>query len=170
MRLKRLIFYCTTFVAGICLQVMWPLDLSPFGVSPHFLLIATIYLALIRGAMIGEMFGFFWGLSADGMSVELFGSQAFLLTLVGYISGKLNRQLDESKPWAQFVFVFLISILYFVGLYGMYHIFTEPGRRIGVTSLILHPVINALLAPIIFLILRLWVQLWFPKSHLRLKL
>lgn len=166
--MKKILFYSITFVLGICLQVVVPKIFSPFGFSPQFLLILTMYIALIRGPVIGQTMGFLWGLSADGISVALFGSQALLLTIIGFISGKFNKTLDESKSGAQIMFVLMLSCLYFVGLYIVYHIFAEPGRYISIMSLIFHPLINALLAPIIFWFFRKWIQMWFPKSDSRI--
>ncbi|MFH1378712.1 MAG: rod shape-determining protein MreD [bacterium] len=168
--MKKNIFYVVTFLIGISLQVVVPKLFSPFGFTPQFLLILTMYIALIRGPVVGELMGFLWGLSADGISVALFGSQALLLTIIGFISGKMNKTLDESKSWAQIMFVLMLSCLYFIGLYIVYHIFAEPGRHISITSLIFHPLINALLAPVIFWFFKHWVQWWFPKSSLRIKL
>lgn len=168
--MRKPIFYIITFIIGICLQVVFPKIFSPFGFAPQFLLIMTMYMALIRGPVVGQTLGFFWGLSADSISVALFGSQALLLTVVGFVSGKMSKKLDESKPWAQIIFVLLLSCMYFIGLYGVNVIFAEPGRHIKITSLLFHPLINALLAPIIFWLFKIWIKLWFPKSSVRIRL
>ena len=170
MNFKKTFFYVSTFIIILCVQIMGSRVFAPFGITPNYLLILTIYFSLIRGPLIGEMLGFFWGLGADSITVELFGAQAFLLTVVGFLSGRMSRKLDESKPWALMIFVFCMSVLYFAGLYVLNRIFAVAGRNIGFAVLIFNPLLNALLAPFIYWITRQWVQLWFPKSRLRLKL
>lgn len=167
--MRKFIFYLITFVVGVCIQVMGSKFFVPFGIAPNYLLIFTIYFSLIRGPLVGETLGFFWGVSADGITAELFGAQAFLLTCIGFLSGRMSRKLDVSKPWAQIIFVFLMSALYFAGLFMLYYIFAEAKRTIGFSVMIFHPLMNALLAPAIYWIIRKWVQAWFPKGHLRLK-
>jgi len=162
--IRRILFYIVLFAVGICLQVMWPMRFAPFNVGPHFLLILTIYIALMRGPLVGETMGFLWGLSADGISVTLFGSQAFLLTLIGFISGKMSRNLDESKPWAQIIFILAMSVMYFGGLYALFRIFIGADRRIGAAFLVVHPIINALLAPVVFWLVGRGANLWFSGS------
>jgi rod shape-determining protein MreD len=168
--MRKFLFYSVTFAAGIALQIVGPKVFSPFGINPHYLLIMTLFFSLVRGPLVGETLGFLWGLSADSISVELFGAQAFLLAIVGFIGGRMNKTLDESKPWAQIVFVFIMSLIFILGLYGLYQMFAERERHISIFIVLIHPFMNAVLAPAIFWVLRIWVQIWFPKSRQRIRL
>lgn len=66
--------------------------------APHLLLIATCFLALRRGPVAGEVFGYLAGLGLDSFSPAGFGSQALGLALVGFLIGRISRRFHEGNP------------------------------------------------------------------------
>jgi rod shape-determining protein MreD len=149
--MKKFILYSILFIAGLLMQFGWVKYISPQGYSPNFLLVSLIFIALIRGPLEGQLLGFAWGLSWDAMSTEMFGCHAFLFTCLGYLTGILSRQWDESKVSAQMFLVFAISIFFLLGMKILYAIF---GGGVFVYSFNyltgIQLLLNVIIAPVIF--------------------
>ena len=132
-------------------QFAWAKYFSPYGLSPNFLLVCLIFIGLMRGPLESELLGFAWGLSWDALSIEMFGCHAFLFTFLGYSSGLLARQWNESKVSAQMILTFTASIFFLVGMKVVYAIFGAGESIYSLNYLTCsQPIYNVLIAPIIF--------------------
>ncbi|MFH1368606.1 MAG: rod shape-determining protein MreD [Elusimicrobiota bacterium] len=149
--MNRLIVYGGVFFAGLVIQFSFTQFFSIAGLSPNFLLIILIYIGLIYGPMPGQVFGFAWGLAWDIMSLDLFGSHAFLLTCAGFGSGLLSKKWNESKFSAQAVLVMVASVLFIFGKYLLYQIFSMGEHKFAVNYITaLQPFYNMLITPVVF--------------------
>jgi len=142
------------FAAGIAVEWFWSTHLPVFGLSPRVLLILTIAAASCGGSVVGQCYGFFWGLFLDVLSAHTFGAGALALTLVGYCVGNLRRQMDVSSPPSQVMVVCFTSVAYglFVGLMGL--VFERHFYWPGWNVLVGGTLYNGLVAPVLFALTR----------------
>lgn len=165
---KKLIFYITSLIGIIILNIVVDRTISIFGVSPNIILITVIFVALVKGTVFGEMFGFLCGLAADTLSVGLFGANGFSFTLIGFMSGLMSRKLDISQPKAQVVFVFVLSMVYMMILFVIYSVFSDAEGIFSAKNLWFSPLLNAFCAPPVYWFFKKWMRLWFPRERLHL--
>jgi rod shape-determining protein MreD len=95
------------------------------GILPNFILIATVYLGLSKGKMSAQLMGFFFGLTWDAFSTDVFGVRAIMLTIIGYCSGALSKDFDKDQVFAQVTLVFGACIVYWLGFSALYFIIPE---------------------------------------------
>jgi len=146
-------YYLLLYLCGIIVQFGWGQYLNINGLAPNFILILTIMLGLIRGSMAAQTMGFMWGLSWDIVSVGMFGSNSFTLTLVGFLSGKLSHKWDESKFESQMLIAFIGSAFYWTCLYSVYYIFSPGETALKLTAKnMVQLFVDAFAAPFVFAI------------------
>lgn len=149
--MRRFLFYSLTFIIGIVLQFSWAKYFAPYGLAPNVILVMLIFVGLIHGSFAGELLGFAWGLSWDALSVDLFGSHAFLFTCIGYAAGKLSRKWNESKIITQMVLTGVASFLFIVGMALVYQVFGPSGNQFRLNYVtVLQVLYNMLIAPFLF--------------------
>lgn len=149
----RILYYIIVFIGGVVLQFGLSQYAAPHGIFPNILLTSLIFIGLLRGPLAGELLGFSWGLAWDALSVETFGSHALLFTLMGYLSGRLSRQWDESKIITQMVITGLASLAFWAGKLIIFALFGSAAESGSVTALAGFQVLaNMIISPIIFIL------------------
>ena len=91
------------FIGAMFVQWWWNTHFAYWGAAPQFLLVLTILIAARRGAVLGMLAGFGWGLYLDVARAELFGASALTLTLAAYFVGIIRRFWVSSGPARQIV-------------------------------------------------------------------
>jgi len=87
------------------------------------------------------------------LSVDLFGSHAFLFTCLGYLAGQLNRKWDESKVFNQMLITLGASVFFWMGMYVLYQLFGSSEYRFGINYIMfLQPFYTMLISPVMFFI------------------
>jgi len=157
---KKFLFWFSTIFICFAFQILSSSALSIFGVFPNFLILSTIFFALYYGPLRGTILGFIWGLFADSSSICIFGSQTFMLTLIGYVSGRFQRKIDEEKPIAQMGLVLLMSIFYVWGLIFFESLFTNSSERLRSEISFIQPVYSTVMSPLFFWLLMRWKSLF----------
>ncbi|MCL2388784.1 MAG: rod shape-determining protein MreD [Elusimicrobia bacterium] len=99
----------------------------PFDVYPNFILVVIIYMGLTRGTMTAQTFGFILGITWDMFSTDVFGSRAFMFTIVGYFVGKFSKDLHASNIPAQMILTFCASVIVWLGL-GLVYLASSPAE------------------------------------------
>lgn len=161
---KNIFFWFLTILFCTILQIILSKPLSIQTAYPHLLLLSTIFFAVRGGAGAGEWTGFVWGILADVASISLFGSQTFMLTLIGYLCGRLQGKIDEEKPMAQMGLVFLMSLFYIVGLLIFENVFSlETRHHLDLWIIIVQPIYSTLVSPLFFWLLTIWCS-WLHKT------
>jgi rod shape-determining protein MreD len=158
--MRRLFFGLLTLFIGMLFQLVCSRYLSIYGASPQVLLLFVVAIGFIYGPMMGETLGFFWGLMSDSMGVSMFGMQALLLTLAGYISGSLRRRVASERLSAQMVIAVIATFFYNVGASTLYQMFEEGGGRNSIFSFTVEAVINALFVAAVFSLTERWIYIW----------
>jgi rod shape-determining protein MreD len=134
--------------------------------SVQWILIAVLHMGLSRGPWAGEWLGFVCGLFIDASSMGLLGVHAILYSLAGYAAGMFRRQLDSSKMWTQAIFAWMASFVYFA-LYLVMERFFSISEGSFQWAFLTVPLINALLAPVVFRAMDAWTEAWdmTPVDH-----
>ena len=150
--MKRAFRLALLFVLGFLFDWWWRRYLSIGGLSPDWLLVATVALSGLQGPVYGQSFGFPWGLGLDTLAVRLFGGRALLFTLTGFIVGSARRQTDLSGPGSQFVMMALITVAYALALGVVGAVFGPGFLWPGWKAFLFLPLFNAAAAPFVFIV------------------
>jgi len=105
-----------SFILLIIISVLIQTTILPYFhlqmFQPNIPLICTIYYGLFAGFFHGYLFGFFVGILVDAFSGGIFGISAFILTILGGISGNINRWVIIYDIKTQITVLFLGTIFH----------------------------------------------------------
>ncbi len=83
--------------AAIVIATILQVGVAPYmaigGVTPNFLLLVVVTLALTTGPTEGAAYGFFAGLLFDLVGTGPVGPMALVLAITGYLAGLLHEQM-----------------------------------------------------------------------------
>jgi rod shape-determining protein MreD len=144
------------FVAAI-VQVSILSQINLFDGVPDLLLVTLVAVALLRGAVVGAVGGFFAGLIVDTASLGTLGLTSLVLTLAGYWIGRYGETTGRDRAHAPFLSVAVVTVLYQLGLLVVHFVLGESAPAGAVVrSLVPAIVLNLILtAPIYALVRRL---------------
>lgn len=156
------LFGILTFLAGWLIQAAYLYVFRFAETGPNWLLLCTLALGAMGQTNLAQTLGFFWGLSLDVFGMSLFGSQGWLLALAGYASGQLSRQLNAEKLVTQEALAFFGTSYFWIGLYMFESIFRwgEVPRLPGAGIVLTEYMLNALVAPLVFMVMVKWLDVW----------
>ncbi len=98
-----------------------------FDINPDFLLIIIILHSLNYGEYKGVWFGFIIGLLEDALSGTLFGLNAFIFTLISWLTGVYKRYIFISDIVAFIIYIILATIIKYIFYILFYWIFKKSG-------------------------------------------
>ena len=144
------------FLLAMVAHWLWSSHMTVWGLAPQLLLVLTVAVAARRGPIAAMSFGFCWGLFLDMLSARLFGANALALTLVGYGTGSVRRQIDVTGLAPQCMIVLFMTWAYFLllGLLGL--VFSKSFAWVGWTPFLLDPFYNVLVAVAAFIFWDPW--------------
>lgn len=164
--MKRALFFITTILLGIVFHVFCEWYLSFFyNVGPQALLLLVLAIGFLCGPLTAETLGFVWGLISDAMGVSVFGMNALLLPLAGYIAGQLRRRVASERPAAQVAIAFFGTILYGGGVQILLGLFEPSASRSLLPSVLIGGVMNVLLVTAVFWAVERWVDAWMIHTE-----
>lgn len=162
----RVLYIAVTIFVGVLVQSLATHYLSLGGATPQILLLLTVAHGFLFGPMMGQGVGFLFGLASDAMGVRLFGINALLFTIVGYLSGTLRRRVASERNSAQLVIAIVATIFYALGVMGVHRMFDEVGGRVSFVHFILNAVFNMLFANLAFYLTERWIDWWgLEREH-----
>ncbi len=147
-------------VVAVLLQTAVAPNFRILGANPDFALVIVVSVALVTGAEVGAVFGFFTGLFVAIALMEPFGLSAFVFVLVGFLVGRYAETADLSAGVAPLFSAFVATLLANVLFATAQYLLARQVPlgfflgRVLVPSLIL----NTLLAAPIFLVVRYWLR------------
>ena len=142
------------FVAAVA-QVSVFAQLHVFGAVPDVLLVTLVCLALLRGAVVGAVGGFFAGLVVDTASIGTLGLTSLVLTLAGYWIGRYGETTGRDRAHAPYLSVAVVTVLYQFGLLVMHFVLGESAPAGAVVrSLVPAIVLNLILAGPLYALVR----------------
>jgi len=163
---RRAAFWAATVAGCYILQVVFLPLVALRGVTPNLMLLAVLYFAVHRGPAAGVWLGFSWGILSDVAGLSLFGSQAFILTAIGYGAGRLQGKVDEEKYPAQVVLVLAASLAHVAGVACLEAIFEGSVQRWRAAVSAAQPLYSVFICPLVFWLLKLW-QKAFLRQEVR---
>lgn len=157
--ITSVIIYIVLIVLQFVLPKYVPANLWLF--YPNFILIFVVYVALNTGAMKGQLTGFFYGLTWDILSTDIFGVRALSFTIAGFIAGKFNKNFNKNQPLTQIIVTAIGLIVTQLTVDFVYVVMPlkDTAQYISGIDLsflpLLNILINLILAPIVFKIFSL---------------
>ena len=165
---RKSLFWILTVLLVFLLQVTISDRISIYGAAPNLFVLSTIYFAIRGGPLAGEILGFIFGLINDVTSVSVFGSQTFMMILIGYLAGRLERKVDEEKYSAQMALVLLMSFVNLLGILFWETLFGGVPQRFRDKFMILVPIYSTVICPALFWGLMRWGA-FFRRAGLKNK-
>lgn len=157
------------FVAAI-LQVSIVGSIQIAGGTPDLVLVTLVAIALLRGAIVGALAGFFVGLVLDTAYLGRLGETSLLLTLAGYWIGRYGETTGRDRSHAPLLSVAVITILYAAGALALHVVLGDAvdARTVLLDALIPAVLLNLLLTfPVYALVRRvLGRPEWSPEVRL----
>ncbi len=150
----------STLLVAVLLQTTVAPNIRILGANPDFALVIVVCVALIKGAELGAVFGFFTGTLVAIALMEPFGLSAFVFVLVGYFAGRYVETADLSAAFAPLVAVFLATVLANV-LFAVAQFLLArevPLDLLFLRVLLPSLVLNTLLAAPLYLVVRAWLR------------
>lgn len=141
-----LIILCTVLVEFAILS-----NIIILPAVPDIVLLVLLYFSVLNGKVFGESMGFFSGMFIDFLSGAPFGFNCLFRTVIGYIAGFLNQNIN----YTGFIIPALIGLLgtitkaFLIWLTSLFYTKIIPYDIIS-TSFIFELIINTLLSPVIF--------------------
>jgi len=122
----RLLCYGALVVSALVLQLT-VLDTLPFpgGIAPDLVLLVIVAIAVTRGPLPGVVSGFSGGLALDlaPPAVHAVGAYAMVFCLIGYLCGRVAREIERSA-------VLPLAVMALGGLAGSF-LYTVVGVTFG---------------------------------------
>ena len=108
-----------TSLTLILIQIMFGPQLGVVDAHPNFMLLLACVWGLSRGSKSGVIAGFLSGIIYDLLVSTPFGLMTFALSLAGFLSGIIQRNVIASEPRFALVILFGLSILveFIVGIF-----------------------------------------------------
>ncbi len=164
---SRILFVLLTAAGGWVFQTVF-LYLVPTALpTPHWLLLATLAMAS-RGRVPEAMaVGFFWGLALDVYGMTAFGTQAWLLALVGFGAGAWSKELNPEKLFTQEALAFAGTAVFLSGVVVLGWFFrpTSAPGHVGLGLAAAQVFLNGLVAPAVFWGVTAWIGFWGFSSR-----
>lgn len=104
----------TILILAFLLQLMFLDNIKISGSKPDLLIALVVFFAIFFGPGAGVEAGLVSGLLKDTYSLDIFGVNVVLLSLVGFIVGSLGPKLFRESKLTQLLLVFTFSVLYMI--------------------------------------------------------
>jgi rod shape-determining protein MreD len=143
------------FVAAL-LQVTLCASLDVAGGVADVLLLTLLSIALLRGAVVGSIAGFFGGLLVDVLTLDTLGVTALLYALAGYWAGRYGETTGRDRSHAPLLTVLAATVVLAYAGYGLHFLLGEElsARRALFETLLPALVLNLLVARPVYALCR----------------
>ena len=141
---------------AVVLQISIASGIDILNGRPDLLLVTLVAVALLRGAVVGAVAGFFAGLVLDTATLSTLGLTSLLLTLFGYWIGCYGETTGRDRAHAPFLSVGVVTDLYALGALVLHFVLGEsaPARAVLVEGLPPAIVLNLLLTAPVYAVVR----------------
>ena len=143
------------FVAAL-LQVTLFASLDVAGGVADVLLLTLLSIALLRGAVVGSIAGFFGGLLVDVLTLDTLGVTALLYALAGYWAGRYGETTGRDRSHAPLLTVLVATVALAYAGYGLHFLLGEElsARRALFETLLPALVLNLAVARPVYALCR----------------
>jgi rod shape-determining protein MreD len=158
--MRTILVNVAAFFIAVLLQVMVAPYISIGSISPNFLMITVIIVALAEGSNAGTTLGFVAGLIFDLLGAGPVGPMAMVLSVVGYVTGLIHENLF-AEGWLLPVAIITVAtfsseILYMIVVLFLGTQSTFWGAFIGIVlpSTLYNAVCATIICPLLTRVLR----------------
>lgn len=135
------------------------------GIQVSVMLVFVVAVCTLLKPAYGYPVAFLCGLFLDFFGTKLFGNNAFTFCMVALFVYLISERFDFESILPQMVTVFCLSVFAVVFNALLLRIFTSSAMWQGVWSLLAGSMINALMAPVLFIVLRLMLSKGFISKE-----
>jgi len=164
-------FIFLTILILLVLQILFSLYIFFSNIVLEFLVISLIYFSLKYGSIFGEFYGFLSGILLDIFSVSIFGLRSLVLTILGFLLGKMSHKVDEDKIKVQLLLCFFVLSFYYLFIFLFCKIFfPESSCWMGFSVFLGRIGVNCFFTPFTFKLLDLLtkrIKKWSGKANYR---
>ena len=150
----RLIF---VFIAATVFHWAFASLFAQWGISVNMMIVFVTAFCTYLKARLAYSMAFLCGLFLDFFSTKLFGNSAFTFTICACLVCSVVDRFDLEEFFPQIVIVFCLTWLAGLVNTGLVAMFASSSIWPGFWSMMIGAIVNALLAPIIFLFVR-WIM------------
>jgi rod shape-determining protein MreD len=108
-KIRRLNIY-SALAAAVFIHLALLNHIKVLGSKPDLVLTAVIFCGIFSGGRMGMEAGLIGGLALDIFSADIFGTNAFVFSFIGLISGSLSSQLFRDSKVIQFFLVLVFTM------------------------------------------------------------
>ncbi len=134
---KKIFLYSLGFLLLFFIEAVFR-PISVFGVSPMYVLCGVSAMGILEKEKFGAIFGLIFGLLCDFTGGSLFGSQALVFMITGFIAGTLS-EITLSKSFFSTLVITASSIIVFGGLKSLFYIVLNEEEPLSVLLYIMLP-------------------------------
>lgn len=139
--------------------------ISFFNVIPDLALCVLVFSAYVNGTMTGQVSGFFSGLFIDFMSASPLGMNSLIRTLIGALTGLFKDSLFLGYVIMPIILCVIATLLKALIIFVLHLIMNSiPAYSLADSRLWIEIGLNALCAPLLFLILRNFKPMLIGRS------
>ncbi len=135
------------------------------GIQVSVMLVFVVAVCTLLKPAYGYPVAFLCGLFLDFFGTKLFGNNAFTFCMVALFVYLISERFDFESILPQMVTVFCLSVFAVVFNALLLRIFTSSAMWQGFWSLLAGSMINALMAPVLFIVLRLMLSKGFISKE-----
>ncbi len=134
---KKITLYSLGFILLFFVEAVFrPITL--YGVAPMYVLCGVSAMGILEKERFGAIFGLIFGLLCDFTGGSIFGSQAIVFMITGFIAGTLT-EITLSKNFLSTMIITESSIIIFGGLKAVFYIILNEASPISVLIYVLLP-------------------------------
>ena len=157
---RTLVVSTAAVIFGILQSTLLP-KIVPLNIVPDIALIILVASSWRYGSLVGAMSGFIIGLGMDAMSLAPLGFHSFLLTLIGYLFGRMQDNIAPGSVFLPVLAALIATLLKYSGAFLLSLIFGLNSGAVRYFSLnsLWELLVNMLLAPFVFLLVAAMARL-----------
>ena len=137
----------------------------PIRISPDLSLIILVYFSFRYGSSTSQVTGFASGLMEDFLSLSPLGFNCFIKTVIGFLAGLFHERLMMDPiifPIITMIIVTIVKGVLSAILIELFHVSIDAVMVFS-NGFFLEIIVNALLGPLIFQLLRILLDWLFPE-------
>jgi len=116
--MKKILIIAGFGLLSIVLQVVFGPWLTVSGIKPDFVLILVLFVAILNGRVVGQLFGFGMGLLVDIIGMGSFlGLSALSKTVAGFLAGYFKSRRNRFNRLMYYALSLLIILIQFTIVY-----------------------------------------------------
>lgn len=142
------------FIGATVLHWAFATAFANIGVQVSVMLVFVVAACTLLNPVYGYPVAFLCGLFLDFFGTKLFGNNAFTFCMVALFVYMISERFDFESILPQMVTVFCLSVFAVLFNALLLRIFTASAMWQGFWSLLAGSVVNALMAPAVFWVLR----------------